>query len=82
MPSGKKAKQQRRAAATSGSGGRKPPPPRSTGGGREPFNFSRRTLVVWLGDPRDIRLGSHAQIQLEVGRPLVSPVQITGWGGL
>jgi hypothetical protein len=37
---------------------------------------------VWLGDPRDIRLGAHAQIQLEVGRPLVSPVQITGWGGL
>jgi hypothetical protein len=31
---------------------------------------------VWLGDPRDIRLTEHAQIQLEVGSPLVGPVRI------
>jgi hypothetical protein len=37
---------------------------------------------VWLGDPRDIPLKAHAQIQLEVGRPLVAPVQITNWYGL
>jgi hypothetical protein len=37
---------------------------------------------VWLGDPRDIPLGSHTQIQLEVGKPLVEPVQITNWYGL
>jgi hypothetical protein len=36
----------------------------------------------WTRDPRDIPLGAHAQIQLEVGRPLVAPVHITGWGGL
>jgi hypothetical protein len=37
---------------------------------------------VWLGDPRDIPLGAHAQIQLEVGGPLVAPVHITNWGQL
>jgi hypothetical protein len=37
---------------------------------------------VWLGDLRDIPLDSHAQIQLEVGRPLVAPVHITNWGQL
>jgi hypothetical protein len=34
---------------------------------------------VWLGDPRAIPLDAHSQIQLEVGRPLVAPVQITNW---
>jgi len=37
---------------------------------------------VWRGDPRAIPLQAHAQIQLEVGRPLVAPVQIANWGGL
>jgi hypothetical protein len=37
---------------------------------------------VWTGNPRDIPLGSHTQIQLEVGKPLVSPVLITSWGQL
>jgi len=37
---------------------------------------------VWLGNPRDIPLRSHAQIQLEVGRPLVAPVHITSWADL
>jgi hypothetical protein len=32
---------------------------------------------VFGGDPRDIPLTSHAQIQLEVGRPLVGPVTTT-----
>ena len=31
---------------------------------------------VWTGDPRRIPLAAHAQIQLEVGRPLVAPQQI------
>jgi hypothetical protein len=30
---------------------------------------------VWTGDPREIPLDPHAQIQLQVGRPLVTP----GW---
>lgn len=37
---------------------------------------------VWLGDPRSIPLKAHAQIQLEVGRPLVAPVLIASWAGL
>jgi hypothetical protein len=37
---------------------------------------------VWLGNPRDIPLGSHTQIQLEVGKPLVAPVLITNWSQL
>ncbi len=37
---------------------------------------------VWLGNPRDIPLGSHTQIQLDVGSPLVEPEQITNWAGL
>jgi hypothetical protein len=37
---------------------------------------------VWTGDPRDVPLNAHAQIQLMVGKPLVGPVTITNWGGL
>jgi hypothetical protein len=37
---------------------------------------------VWLGDPRDIPLEEHTQVQLDVGSPLVAPVHITSWGGL
>jgi hypothetical protein len=37
---------------------------------------------VWLGNPRDIPLREHSQIQLEVGKPLVGPVRITNWGQL
>jgi hypothetical protein len=31
---------------------------------------------VWTADPRRIPLSAHAQIQLEVGRPLVAPQTI------
>jgi hypothetical protein len=37
---------------------------------------------VFRGDPRDIPLTRHAQIQLEVGRPLVAPVAISFPAGL
>jgi hypothetical protein len=37
---------------------------------------------AWTGNPRDIPLGSHTQIQLVVGKPLVAPVNITSWGQL
>jgi hypothetical protein len=30
----------------------------------------------YLGSPRDIPLAAHAQIQLDVGRPLVAPESI------
>ena len=32
---------------------------------------------VYLGDPRDIPLTAHAQIQLMVGTPLIAPEQIS-----
>jgi hypothetical protein len=38
--------------------------------------------AVWTGNPRDIPLDEHSQIQLDVGEPLVGPVQITNWGNL
>ena len=37
---------------------------------------------VFTGNPRDIPLTAHAQIQLEVGTPLVAPEQITFPNGL
>jgi hypothetical protein len=37
---------------------------------------------VYRGDPRDIPLTAHAQIQLEVGTPLVAPVSVTFPNGL
>jgi len=37
---------------------------------------------VYHGDPRDIPLTKHAQIQLEVGTPLVAPGSITWPSGL
>jgi hypothetical protein len=37
---------------------------------------------VYVGNPRQIPLLPHAQIQLEVGRPLVTPVSISNWNGL
>jgi hypothetical protein len=37
---------------------------------------------VYTGNPRDIPLNAHAQIQLEVGTPLVAPEQITFPNGL
>jgi len=37
---------------------------------------------VFRGNPREIPLSKHAQIQLDVGRPLVAPVQISFPDGL
>ena len=37
---------------------------------------------VYQGDPRDVPLTAHAQIQLEVGTPLVAPEQVTFPSGL
>jgi hypothetical protein len=37
---------------------------------------------AYTGNPRDIPLTAHAQIQLDVGRPLVAPVTITFPSGL
>ena len=37
---------------------------------------------VYQGNPRDIPLNAHAQIQLEVGKPLIAPERITFPSGL
>jgi hypothetical protein len=37
---------------------------------------------VWTANLRSIPLDAHAQVQLEVGRPLVRPVHISSWNGL
>ena len=37
---------------------------------------------VYQGNPRDIPLNAHAQIQLEIGPPLVAPEEISFPGGL
>jgi hypothetical protein len=37
---------------------------------------------LYVGNPRDIPLNRHAQIQLEVGRPLIAPEKITFPNGL
>lgn len=36
----------------------------------------------YLGNPRNIPLNAHAQIQLEVGKPLAAPENITNWHNL
>jgi hypothetical protein len=37
---------------------------------------------IYQGDPADLPLGDHDQIQLDVGTPVVAPEQITNWGSL
>jgi hypothetical protein len=37
---------------------------------------------VYVGNPRNIPLEKHAQIQLDVGKPLISPASITFPDGL
>jgi len=37
---------------------------------------------LYTGDPRNLPLGDRYEIQLDVGTPIVAPVQVTNWGGL
>ena len=37
---------------------------------------------LYTGNPRNLPLGDHYQIQLVVGTPIVAPVKVTNWGGL
>jgi hypothetical protein len=46
------------------------------------FTSPGKQPVLYTGDPRNLPLGDHYQIQLVVGTPIVAPVQITNWGGL
>ena len=46
------------------------------------FTSPGKKAMLYTGDPNDLPLGDHYQIQLVVGTPIVAPVQITNWGGL
>ncbi len=46
------------------------------------FTSPGQKAMLFTGDPNDLPLGDHYQIQLDVGTPIVAPVQITNWGGL
>jgi hypothetical protein len=46
------------------------------------FTAPGKKAQLYTGDPNNIPLGNHYQIQLNVGTPIVAPVNITDWGGL
>ena len=46
------------------------------------FTSPGKSPQLYTGDPRDLPLGDHYQIQLVVGTPIVAPFQVTNWGGL
>jgi len=46
------------------------------------FTSPGQKAKLYTGNPRNIPLGDHYQIQLNVGTPIVAPVQVTNWGGL
>jgi hypothetical protein len=46
------------------------------------FSSPGKKPGIYTGNPRDLPLGDHYQIQLDVGTPIVAPVQLTSWGQL
>jgi hypothetical protein len=46
------------------------------------FTAPGQKARLYEGNPRNLPLGSHYQIQLDVGSPIVAPVDVTNWGGL
>ena len=46
------------------------------------FSSPGKKPGLYTGNPRDLPLGDHYQIQLVVGTPIVAPVQLTSWGQL
>ncbi len=46
------------------------------------FTSPGKKTGIYKGDPADLPLGDHYQIQLVVGTPIVAPVNVTNWGGL
>jgi hypothetical protein len=37
---------------------------------------------IYTGDPRNLPLGNHYEIQLDVGTPIVAPYKVTNWNNL
>jgi len=46
------------------------------------FTAPGKKVGIYKGNPADLPLGDHYQIQLNVGTPVVKPIQITNWGNL
>jgi hypothetical protein len=46
------------------------------------FTSPGKQPMLYTGNPGDIPLGDHYQIQLDVGTPIVAPYQVKNWGGL
>ena len=46
------------------------------------FTSPGKQPALYTGDPHDLPLGDHYQIQLDVGTPIVAPYQVKSWGGL
>jgi hypothetical protein len=46
------------------------------------FTSPGKKVGIYKGDPANLPLGNHYQIQIDVGTPIVKPVDITHWGSL
>jgi hypothetical protein len=46
------------------------------------FTAPGKKVGIYKGNPANLPLGSHYQIQIDVGTPIVKPVDITNWGQL
>jgi hypothetical protein len=46
------------------------------------FTAPGKKVGIYKGNPADLPLGDHYQIQIDVGTPIVKPVDITNWAGL
>lgn len=46
------------------------------------FTSPGHKSMLYTGNPRNLPLGDHYEIQLVVGTPIVAPVKVTNWGGL
>ena len=46
------------------------------------FTSPGKAPALYTGDPTNLPLGDHYQIQLDVGTPIVAPYQVKNWGGL
>jgi hypothetical protein len=46
------------------------------------FTAPGKKVGIYKGNPSDLPLGDHYQIQIDVGTPIVKPVDITNWHGL
>jgi len=46
------------------------------------FTSPGKKAGIYTGDPRNLPLGDHYQIQLDVGTPIVAPFKVTNWAQL